>query len=494
MKVDKVNILLIEDEEYDVRRIRNTLQPFKEMVIRNVVSDGQSALELLRKDPNYDVVIMDFQISGGLFGENLIQKIKEIDSTFQIIVITKMTLNVTDFTFANKLLDAGAIWYCTKYPGDIDEYIYQPTDFILNIVNARERKKLERARLATESKLDKQVQDILSVKKIIGSSPEITALKQKIERFANSNANVLIYGQSGTGKELVAANLHYMSDRKRENFVAINCGSLPGHLVESELFGFEKGAFTGATSNKKGLFELANKGTIFLDEISELPPGIQSKLLRVIQEGEIDKIGRTSKFEVDVRILAATNKNLLEEIENKKFRKDLYYRLNVASIKVPSLASRKEDISGLAEHFIRQHSAESVRGERYLDDDAMQVLIDYNWPGNVRELQNVVQRFLLLSPAKIITSEMVEIALQTDEMFENPGSKMDEFRNNGGETGYISRWNKDEILPWREMEALLQEDYFQFVRENTNSDAEAARKLGLAPPNYYRMCKRLGLK
>lgn len=494
MKLDKVNILLIEDEEYDVRRVRNTLQPFKEMVIRNVVSDGQSALELLRNDGNFDVIIMDFQISGGLFGENLIQKIKEIDSTFQIIVITKMTLNITDFTFANKLLDAGAMWYCTKYPGDIDEYIYQPTDFILNIVNAKQRKKLERARLATESKLDKQVRDILSVKQIIGTSPEITALKQKIDRYANSNANVLIYGQSGTGKELVAANLHYMSERKRENFVAINCGSLPGHLVESELFGFEKGAFTGANTSKKGLFELANNGTIFLDEISELPPGIQSKLLRVIQEGEIDKIGRTSKIEVDVRILAATNKNLIGEIEARKFRKDLYYRLNVASIKVPNLASRKEDIPALTKHFIQQHSPDLMPGERYLDDEAMQILVEYDWPGNVRELQNVVQRFLLLSPAKVITREMVEIALQTDEMFENPNSNSDGIRTIGGESGYFSRWNKDEILPWREMEALLQEDYFRFVRENTNSDADAARKLGLAPPNYYRMCKRLGLK
>ncbi len=207
----------------------------------------------------------------------------------------------------------------------------------MSLFNAYEKSLLERERYRSQLKLRRNVEDILFQKQIIGESPIMKELKEEINRFAKSNVNTLIRGASGTGKELVAYNIHYRSDRKYENFVIINCGSLPSQLVESELFGYEKGAFTGADKKKPGLFEIAHHGTIFLDEVTELPLSAQVKLLRVIQDGEIEKIGRTEKIKVDVRIIAATNRNIEEEVKEKRFREDLYYRLNVLPIFVPDL-------------------------------------------------------------------------------------------------------------------------------------------------------------
>jgi DNA-binding NtrC family response regulator len=481
---EPINLLLIEDEAYDVRRVRSTLKPFEARIrIRDVVSDGQEALELLAKDSKrYDVVIMDFQIPGALIGENLIRKIKEIDRTLQIIVVSKMTINVTDFDFASKLLEAGAMWYCTKYPGDIDEFIYQPTDFVLNIINAYEKKRLLQEQQRSTKKLQKNIQAILESKRLVGESPVIKKLREQIQAYANTNANVVILGASGTGKELVAANIHYKSKRKFENFVPINCGSLPDPLIESELFGFEKGAFTGASANKKGLFEVADGGTIFLDEITELPISVQSKLLRVLQNGEIDKIGRTGKIEVDVRVIAATNQDLEAEVQEKRFREDLYYRLNVVSITVPPLAQRREDIPLLIDHFMKHFSNEMNLEVPQISIEAAQILFEHDWPGNVRELQNVVQR-LLSTRSIAITSAQAKMALglQPDSSTQN-------------ETTDWAAWRAENIMSWHDLEKVVQEKYFRFVRDNTGSDAEAARLLGLAPPNYHRMCKRLGIK
>jgi len=478
----KIHVLLIEDEEYDVRRVRNTVKPFNERIeILNIVSDGKSALALLRNGKsNYDVVVMDFQIAGGEMGEVLIQKIKELDHSLQIIVITKMTINITDYNFANSLIKAGAFWYCTKYPVDIEEYIYQPTDFVMSIFNAYEKCSLERERLKSNQKLIRNIEDILIQKKIVGESPSVQKLKEDIKKFAQSNVNTLIKGASGTGKELVAYNIHFNSQRKFENFVIINCGSLPNDLVESELFGYEKGAFTGADRKKLGLFEIANNGTVFLDEITELPLPAQVKILRVIQDGEIEKIGRTEKLKVDVRIIAATNRDIEEEVKAKRFREDLYYRLNVLPIFVPDLKYRKEDIPVLAEHFMTSISIDMVKDKPSVQNEAMKLLTDYDWPGNVRELKNVVQR-LLFSDEKIITPPLVKYAL---------GINWKEKDNN------IIRefFNSSKILSLREMEIYLRQKYFQFIRENSESDTEAAGKLGLAPSNYHRMAKELGLK
>jgi len=483
LKNRKIRILLIEDEDFDVHRVENTIRPVQDQVkIKDVVSSGQAALKLLRDNPdNYDVIIMDFQLAGGWRGEKLIRAIKELDSSLQIIIITKMTINMTDFDFANRLLEAGAMWYCTKYPGDIEEYIYQPTDFILSIFNAFEKKQLERDRKNSRRKLNQNIHEILENKKIIGESESIQTLRELINKSANTDTTILIRGASGTGKELVAAHIHYLSKRKYEKFVPINCGSLPHELIESELFGYEKGSFTGAQNKKLGLFEVADKGTIFLDEIAELSPRAQSKLLRVIQERELDKIGRTGKIKVDVRVIAATNKNLEDAVKQGRFREDLYYRINVFPIWVPSLEQRKEDIPILVNYFLDRFSKEMGQEKPTVDDKALQVLMNYPWPGNVRELENIIQR-LLISFNQHISKEDVEAALGL------PGLNPFNSHNN------LITFDPQKIIPWREMEQNMRKQYFLFVRKHSQSDAEAARKLGLAPPNFYRMCKELGIK
>jgi len=479
-----INVLLIEDEEFDVKRVKNTLAAFSNQIrIEKVVADGPAAINTLSSDDyKIDIAIMDFQISGGIMGEELIRKLKQIDPSLQIIVITKMTINIADYSFADRLIQAGAFWYCTKYPGDIDEYIYQPTDFILSIFNAYQKKLLENERLKSNEKIERNIQDILELHKLIGESESIVKLKADIEKCANSNVSAIIRGDSGTGKELVAYNIHYKSKRKYENFVPINCGSLPSELIESELFGYEKGAFTGADKKKAGLFELANKGTIFLDEITELPLPAQVKLLRVLQGGELEKLGRTDKVKVDVRVISATNKNIEEEVKTKRFREDLYYRLNVVSLSVPPLRERKNDIPLLLDHFLTNISIDMGKEKPKIESGAAEFFFNYSWPGNVRELKNVVQR-LLFSGENIINPD---IAKRSTGLISNV--------SNRNEFDSISFPNPDEIISLKEMERVVREKYFSYVRENSSSDTEAANKLGLAPPNYHRMCKELGLK
>jgi len=479
-----INILLIEDEDYDVRRVMNTIKPFEDRIkVVDTVSNGKAALELLHsKKGQYDITIMDYQIAGGIMGEELIQKIKEIDASIQIIVITKMTINISDYNFANKLIKAGAFWYCTKYPGDIEDFIYQPTDFIMSIFNAHEKCLLERERFRSYQKMHRNVEDTLIQKRMIGESQIMVELKEEIKKFANSNVNTLIRGSSGTGKELVAYNIHYRSDRKYENFIIINCGSLPSQLVESELFGYEKGAFTGADKKKLGLFEIANHGTIFLDEITELPLQAQVKILRVIQDGEIEKIGRTEKIKVNVRIIAATNKNIEEEVKEKRFREDLYYRLNVLPIFVQDLKKRTSDILLLIDYFLSNISIDMGKDKPEIPDETMRIFLNYEWPGNVRELKNVVQRMLFSSEARITPLQAKRALGITETATPNT------------EFGFGDMFNTENIIPLKDMEKVLRERYFKFVRINSESDTDAAKKLGLAPPNYYRMAKELGLK
>ncbi len=480
---NEIKILLIEDEDFDVRRVKNTLKLFESKIkISNIVSNGLDAVELLKnKSGDYDLIIMDYQIAGGLRGEDLIRKIKEIENSLQIIVITKLTINISDFNFAKGLMEAGAFWYCTKYPGDIEEYIYQPTDFLMSIFNAYEKRRLELQSNKSNNKLIKNIEDKLSQKKIISASPQMEKLKQKIQRLAESEINILITGASGTGKELVAYHIHYRSKRKFENFVPINCGSIPHDLIESELFGYEKGAFTGANASKAGLLEIANRGTVFLDEVAELPQNAQVKLLRFIQEGEIEKIGRTKNKTVDVRIIAATNKDLEKEIEAGRFREDLFYRLNVVPVFIPPLRERQEDIFVLMRHYLDFYSHDMGRLSPDVDPEVFERLREYEWQGNVRELKNVVQRLIFEAGSKI-TSEDLDDALINKRIKSDISKGVFNFNDN----------NNIEFL--REMEKKFRLEYFSFVRKHSESDAEAASKLGLAPPNYYRMCKELGLK
>ncbi|GJQ64177.1 MAG: acetoacetate metabolism regulatory protein AtoC [Melioribacteraceae bacterium] len=478
-----INILLIEDEEYDVQRVKNTLQLFEQNIrIKAVVSSGIKAINLLEANAeDYDVVIMDYQISGGLMGEKLIRKIKTIDPLLQVIVITKMTININDLNFANELIQAGAFWFCTKYPGDVD-YIYQPTDFSLSIFNAKRKRELEFAQRSSDMKLSRNIREILSSKKIIGSSQPVQQLHNRIDKCAATTASVMITGPSGSGKELVAANIHYRSERKYENFVAVNCGSIPTELIESELFGYTKGAFTGADKNKEGLFEYANKGTLFLDEVAELPHNVQVKLLRVLQEGELEKIGSTERKKVDVRIISATNKDLKQEVVERRFREDLFYRLNVIPIRVPSLAERADDITLLFRHFLGEFSQQLNIPFPEIRDDALEILRNYEYPGNIRELKNITQRILFDSEG-IITPNIVRNSVEGAPIM---------FESSSGEFNQILE--TEEILPFSDAKKILHKKYLTYVRENSNSDAHAAEQLGMAPSNFHRICKEHGLK
>jgi two-component system, NtrC family, response regulator AtoC len=478
-----ISILLVEDEDFDVSRVKNTIRLFAERLhIADVVSNGRAALELIHQKPEeYDVVILDYQISGGLRGEELIKQIKESDPFIQIIVITKMTINVSDYEFANNLLKAGAFWYCTKYPGNIEEYIYQPTDFLLSIFNAYEKKKLEKHKLKADRRLLQNVESLLESKKLIGESRPMVQLKESIEKYARSEVNVLISGASGTGKELVAWNIHLKSRRKYEKFVPINCGSIPHELIESELFGYEKGSFTGAHGTKLGLFEVANNGTIFLDEVSELSPSAQVKLLRVIQDGEIEKIGRTESLSVNVRVIAATNKNLASEVNEGRFREDLYYRLNVVPIDIVPLRLRGDDIPLLFDHFLEYSSRDLGLSVPTVDPKAREILLNYRWPGNVREMRSVVQRLVLHCTDRITAKDVSNPMILPNPILTKEATNFEDI--SGGQ-----------VLPLRDMERVFRMRYFKYVRSISSSDSNAAEKLGLAPSNFYRMCKELGIK
>lgn len=470
-----IDLLLIEDEEFDIQRVKNTIRAFSDRInLKCSVSDGATALEKLSKG-GYDVVIMDYRISGGLYGEKLVEKIKVLDATIQIIVITKMTVNQSDIDFANRLIAAGAYWFGTKYPVDIEEYIYQPTDFVLTIMNAFDKRQLEISKKKSEEKLDRKIEDIISSKPLIGDSPVMSNLKKLIAKYAKPNANVLIMGESGTGKELVASNIHYQSQRKYENYVTMNCAAVPKDLIESELFGYEVGAFTGAQKGKQGLFEQADGGTILLDEIGELPMDLQAKLLRVLQDGEIDKIGRKQKHTVNVRVIASTNRDINQLLKEKKFREDLYYRLNILQIKIQPLRYRKDDIPALIEHFQEIIAKDIGVLPKKITHSAMAKMKHYDWPGNVRQLRNVVQRMVIIAEECIDDGVVIQ-ALALENQFVPPA------------------YSSENILPIADMEKRFKAKYFQFVRENSGTDAEAADKLGLAPSNYHRTCKNLGLK
>lgn len=482
MPDQKINLLLIEDEEYDVRRITNTIVPFsKNIQIAKVVSSGQDALDYLSQNrQSCDVIIMDYQIAGGLYGEKLIRAIRKIDATHQVIVITKMTINQSNLYFANQLLESGASWYGTKYPSDIEDYIYQPTDFILSIMNAYDKRQLEIAKNRSQLKLDQSIRSILKKRPMLGESRKMQDIRHQIEQYAQSGASIMITGQSGTGKELVAMNIHYQSPRKYESFVTVNCAAIPKDLIESELFGFVKGSFTGANQEKAGLFEQANGGTIFLDEISEMPLEAQAKLLRVLENGEVDKIGRRKKYQVDIRVISATNRDLEKMMKENLFREDLYYRLNILQIRTPALGEHRDDIPLIIDHFIKYYSIDLGRIPPRLNRAGAELLYQYNWPGNIRQLKNIIQRLVLTSDEEI-KEHHIRTTLDLD-----PEKVL------AGAEAVLSQ--PADIRPLREVEAEFRRKYFKFVRQNSKTDAEAAQKLGLAPPNFHRMCRELGLK
>jgi DNA-binding NtrC family response regulator len=376
--------ILIVDDEAGMRKLLGRVLA-KNGYDSVAAANGTEALRLAEAE-QFDLVITDIKMPT-MDGLQLLQELKNFDPALPIIVITAYGTVES----AVQALRAGAYDYITK-PFENDE-------IRLTVAKAFERERL----LAENRYLHEELEGRYSFSGIIGSSESMNQVFEMSSSVASSNASVLITGESGTGKELIARSIHYNSSRKDKPFIVLNCAALPENLIESELFGHEKGAFTGATNAKKGRFELAHEGTLFIDEVGEMNPSIQVKLLRVIQEQEFERVGGSRTIHCDVRIVAATNKNLSEAVSDNTFRDDLYYRLNVINIHMPPLRDRREDIESLARHFLERYAAETGKKISDISPRALSCLLAYDWPGNVRELQNVIERAVVLARGESLT-------------------------------------------------------------------------------------------
>jgi two-component system response regulator PilR (NtrC family) len=378
--------LLVADDEQSMREFLDIMLK-KEGYKVSLASNGEEVLKLAERDI-FDLILMDIRMPK-LDGIAVLKKIKALSPETIVIMITAYASTDT----AIRAMKEGAYDYVTK-PFKVDE-------IKLIIKNALEKKNLQKENIL----LKQVVRDRYHFDNIIGQSPKMLALYDLLEKVGPTKTNILIAGESGTGKELVAKAIHYNSPRKDKPFVTLNCGAIPELLIESELFGHMRGAFTDAIATKKGLFEMADEGTIFLDEISELPLLMQVKLLRVLQDKEFKRVGGTEDIRVDVRIMSATNKDLEEAVTEKRFREDLFYRLNVIQIKLPPLRDRREDISLLTMHFLKKYSEELNKHITGISPETLRILLNYDYPGNVRELQNIIERAVALESTQELTPQ-----------------------------------------------------------------------------------------
>lgn len=383
-----LHILLVEDE-VDQRNIIQSILTAEGYRV-NAVASAEEALVIIKEQP-IDLIISDWQLPG-MNGEMLLKEVISITPDCGFILITAHS----EASHAINVIRAGA-----------DDYLPKPFDkqsLLFTVKKLIYTKKLENEnqQLKQQSKHRTQLMDM------IGRSTAMNRLFARIEKAAPTNATLLISGESGTGKELAARAIHQLSNRSSNIFLPVNCAAIPENLAEAELFGAEKGSYTGANKTRLGKIEAANNGTIFLDEIGELPLILQSKLLRFLQEGTITRIGSNDEIKLNVRVVAATNRNLLEEIESGNFREDLYYRLNVIPVMIPPLRQRQEDIALLISHFLGYFCTQHQSGKKELSNAALKILLAYPWPGNVRQLRNSLERLVLLSFGEIITVEDIE--------------------------------------------------------------------------------------
>jgi DNA-binding NtrC family response regulator len=445
--------ILVVDDEINIRdALAALLEDDGHRV--NAAASSEQAMEFLRED-QYDVVISDLRMNGGS-GLDLLRWIRESCTATEVIILTAYG-TVEGAVEAMKL---GAY-----------DYVAKPVD--------RERlgilieKALEKQRLSQENR---NLRRRLSVKEeysnIIGNCAQIRAIFKVISEVAPTNATVLISGESGTGKELVARAVHDRSGRREHPFISVNCGALPDTLMESELFGYEKGAFTGAVATKIGRIELASHGSLFLDEVGDMSPKTQVDLLRILQDREMRRLGGTRAITVDVRFIAATNRDLKEEIGERRFREDLYYRLNVVPIAMPPLRERREDIPLLLASFLREFCSIYQRAPKTVSARAQELLVQYSWPGNIRELRNLVERLVLLS--------------KTDQI--EPYDLPDQVRQAAGGDHPEITLQLDQ--PLREAEKLIISNVLSRVTHNRTS---AARILGISLRALHYKIKRFGL-
>lgn len=378
--------ILIVDDERDICRALEFLLKAEGYNVTKAFS-GEEAIEKIAAK-HFDVVLTDLKMEK-IDGIGVLEKTKELSSDTAVIIMTAFA----SVESAVEAMKKGAA-----------DYIVKP--FLNEEIRITVRRVLEQKRLLAENiALKQQLSQRMGCKDFVADSEAMIKILETLEKVIPTKSNILLLGESGTGKGLLAELIHCNSPRRDKPFISINCSAIPEGLLESELFGYKKGAFTGAVSDKTGLIVMADQGTLFLDEIGDMPLGLQSKILKVLENSEVIPLGDTRPRTVDIRLITATNQDLEEKIANKTFREDLYYRLNVIEIKIPSLRERKEDIPLLVNHFVRIYSEENKKAVKGVDGNAMRWLMQYSWPGNVRELRNVIERAVVLSRGEYITED-----------------------------------------------------------------------------------------
>jgi len=446
-------ILVVDDEPNIVRTVSDILQDEGFEVVS--AADGESALKMVEEELP-DLALLDIALPG-MDGLEVLRQLKEFSPGLPVVMISAYG-NVENAVKATRL---GAYDFIEK-PPHVDK-------IILTVRNA-----LEMARLAEENLRLRQ--RTVSAVEIIGKSPPIQTLREQVRIVAPTKAWVLITGENGTGKELVAREIHRQSRRAAKAFIEVNCAAIPEELIESELFGHEKGAFTGASSKRRGKFDLAHEGTLFLDEIGDMSLKTQAKVLRILQEQRFERVGGHRPIQVDVRVIAATNKNLEEEINRGTFRDDLYYRINVIPIQVPPLRERREDIPLLLEYFLKELAAETDGVHKIMTPAAVEILKAQQWPGNVRELKNFVQRLMILSPGRVIDVEHLPPDLQQ------------------GQAGTDSDWVFFQMRSLKEARAKFEREFIRRkLAEHQGSVSLTAEAIGLERSHLYKKMKAYGL-
>ena len=449
------NILIIDDEATQRDVLKGYLMKKGYTIFS--ASSGKEGIEMVRKNP-VDIILSDYKMPD-LSGLDVLEQIKKINPEISFVIVTAYGTVEN----AVKAMRIGAFDYISK-PVDLDEL-----DLMIERI-------IEHKNLKSENQLLKsQLQDKHKVTSIVSQSAKMEEVINIAVRVADSKATVLITGENGTGKEVIAKAIHYMSPRKDSPFVAVNVPALTETLLESELFGHEKGAFTGADKMKKGRFEIAHGGTLFLDEVGDIPQSIQVKLLRVLQEHQFERVGGTEKIEVDVRIIAATNKDLEQKIKDGTFREDLYYRLNVVSIKIPPLRERKEDIIPLIDNFIGNFCKENNKERLEVSKEAADLLMKYNYPGNVRELENIIERAVVLTRGKVISLNDLPMNIK--------GFK---------EEKSMAILGKGTLTD--QVEALEKQLIYDALQESGGNQTQAGKLLGLTERNLRYKLKKYNIK
>ena len=446
-------ILIVEDD----KKMREALH----QIMRDegyVVESAKSGEEALRcvKEKDYDMVISDIKLPG-IDGMEVLKTVRKYKPDISVVLITAYAT----VDSAVKAMKEGAEDYVTK-PFDMEE-------ICLVVKKVVEKRNLVTRNIILESQLKKKYE----FENIIGRCEAMVDVFKTIKKVKDSKSMVLIQGETGTGKELVARAVHYNSIRASSLFLPVNCAALTESLLESELFGYVKGSFTGAVKDKRGLFEAAEGGTVFLDEIGDISPGLQQVLLRVLEDGEIQPVGSTERRKVDVRIIAATNRDLEELISQDRFREDLYYRLAVITIQLPALRQRREDIALLAHHFLRKHVNENRKSIRGISREVLTLLENYEWPGNIRELDNTMERATLLESGDEISTESLPLKIREY----SPGTNHEEKRGDQKTLEEVGRAHVIEVL-----------------KKTGGNKTSASEILGINRTSLWRMMRRLGIK